>query len=54
MMEYKVVKVNKINRLEEMVNLLISKGWKPLGGVSVSSSLLSEVFVQALVRNNKP
>lgn len=44
---YKILMEATAERLEERVNMWISQGWKPLGGVCVATE--SQIFYQALV-----
>jgi hypothetical protein len=45
-MKYQVVIDVTVHVLVEQVNSLIEQGWKPIGGVSVSST---GVFLQAMI-----
>ena len=36
MIEYKIVENHDLSELQKMVELYLSKGWKPQGGVSVT------------------
>ncbi len=38
-MEYKIITGTSTLQLELSVNNMISKGWKPLGGVSIGTNL---------------
>ena len=52
-MEYKIVYGEDPRELEEEVNELIRKGWKPQGGVCVLRERNNYwSFYQAMVRNN--
>jgi len=44
-MEYKVVAKVRLYELEEEVNKLIKDGWKPQGGIAVTSA-----YAQAMVK----
>jgi Domain of unknown function (DUF1737) len=35
-MEYQIVKKTEASELQQEVNALIAKGWKPLGGIAIS------------------
>lgn len=48
MKEYKIVKCNYISGLERQINILMAKGWKPLGGISVSENYC----FQSMVKDN--
>ncbi len=51
-MKYQIVTTwSSIKNLEERVNKLIEKGWKPIGGIAVASfeeNLSKEVMVEHL------
>jgi hypothetical protein len=52
-MQYTVIEANTALKLAELINILISDGWIPLGGVSVSMSHDAtgssyKVFAQAM------
>lgn len=46
-MKYKIVTKSNKHRIESEVNELISKGWKPIGGVSYSDEL--DEYNQAMI-----
>ena len=46
---YKIIKESTERSLETAVNMLISAGWQPLGGVAVTSDEVEE-YVQAVVK----
>jgi len=50
-MEYKVVKVqSSIKEFTDKVNALIQEGWKPQGGVSITTSQGNyETYIQAMI-----
>lgn len=53
-MEYKVVIANDLGTLEYEVNRLIKQGWKPQGGICVSSMneyYLAFSYNQAMVKH---
>lgn len=63
-MEYKLVRVNEdyyitaARKLEEQVNELYKKGWRPQGGASVSIYRVGyseyACMVQAMVKDDEP
>jgi hypothetical protein len=46
-MEYTVIKHDSIEALIEVVNEYIQDGWKPLGGVAISTSVGSGSYSQS-------
>ena len=48
-MKYKAIEASKIEDLNQEVNELIAKGWRPVGGVSVSDNSQYFVVSQALI-----
>jgi hypothetical protein len=46
---YKIIKESTERSLETAVNMLLSAGWQPLGGVAVTSDEV-EQYVQAVVK----
>lgn len=46
---YKVCYGNEPRGLEHHVNILINKGWQPLGGVGIGDMNKTKCFVQAMV-----
>ena len=59
-MEYKVLVAARkgrdnlpaaIGKLEDMVNLHIEDGWKPLGGLVIANTVLTQI-AQAIVRGD--
>lgn len=51
--EYKVIAQSSLERLIELVNKNIGKGWQPQGGISMTRNLElvdQEGFAQAMVR----
>jgi len=45
-MLYKIVKDIDVRGLEKQVNLLISDGWKPLGGLCISGVVKLQTIVK--------
>jgi hypothetical protein len=45
--EYRVVSVVSVSKLQEAVGLYMKEGWQPLGGVSISTG---SGYAQALVK----
>ena len=52
-MEYMVVYDGVYQALVTEVNSLITMGWRPLGGVSVSITETCDVYVQAMIRETE-
>ena len=54
-MTYHVVEADEVQELERLVNVLISEGWLPSGGVSIAAyGQGSWWYYQATVRRNPP
>lgn len=51
-MKYKIVFSEDRDQLEDKVNMAISEGWKPIGGVSVSQSECHWVDCTGYSQNN--
>lgn len=53
-MQYQVIDAKGAGILVDLVNVAIKDGWKPIGGVSVSTSTdqgnTREVYAQALIK----
>jgi hypothetical protein len=47
--DYQIAAADSPLKLQNMVNLFIEKGWKPMGGISVGLGL-TIVYAQAMVR----
>lgn len=50
---YKIITSESEYGVESAVNDLLKKGWKPVGGVSVSISMSSSQFAQAMMQEDK-
>lgn len=48
-MEYTILKANDVDSLIELVNLYITKGWVPQGGVSIAIDHYA-YFYQAMIK----
>lgn len=52
-MKYRILEKRSVYELQDEVNELIGRGWRPQGGVAIDSQGIGESVLQAMVKDEQ-